>query len=35
MKDLIKRDKALRTRFESAVDLLGEFLDAVKGARIY
>ena len=30
----VKRDKALRTRFESAVDLFGEFIDAVKTARI-
>jgi hypothetical protein len=34
LKDLIKRDKELRTRFETAVDLLDEFLNAVKSARV-
>lgn len=30
----MKRDQALRTRFEAAVDLLREFLDAVRGFHI-
>jgi hypothetical protein len=34
-KDLIKRDNTLRTRFENALDLFSEFLDAVRGARIF
>jgi hypothetical protein len=33
-KDLIKRDRELRTRFEAAIDLLKDFLDAAKGLRI-
>ena len=34
LKELIKRDQALRTRFEGAVDLLKEFLEATKAFRI-
>jgi hypothetical protein len=34
LRDLKRRDQALRTRFEGAVDLLREFLDATKAFRI-
>lgn len=34
LKERIKRDQALRTRFEGAVDLLREFLEASKGFRL-
>ena len=34
VKDLVARDRALRTRFEAAVDLLQEFVQATKGLRI-
>jgi hypothetical protein len=34
VKELTKRDQALRTRFEGAVDLLKEFLDATSKFRI-
>ena len=34
LKDRIKRDQALRTRFEGAVDLLKDFLDATSGFHI-
>ena len=33
-RDRMKRDQALRTRFEGAVDLLREFLDATKGFKV-
>jgi hypothetical protein len=34
LKDRMKRDLALRTRFESSVDLLREVLEATKGFRL-
>jgi hypothetical protein len=34
MKALIKRDQQLRTRFEDAVDLLGELIDATKPLKV-
>jgi hypothetical protein len=34
LSELIRRDQALRTRFESAVDLLRDFLEAARGLRI-
>jgi hypothetical protein len=34
LKERIKRDQALRTRFEGSVDLLREFLEATKGFRL-
>lgn len=34
LKDLRKRDQALRTRFEAGVDLLKEFIEATKAFRV-